>query len=786
MARKFPSILKQLMPTPHSIRWRLFWFLGGVALGGIVAVNLVWLPATILEIKQSQRELQGVAVQSLRDQIRQFIGNIELDVRQAALQSYVSLLEEDKEALRTIGQRYIQHDPAFEQIGILDARGKEIFRVSRRLSVTDQELNDWSTTILFREGNRAQVYWGPLIISETSEPWVTVAISLTSSNPRSSGLLYAVLNLKWLWRMAGEFKLSKEGRAYIVDSSGRLIAAADPSWVLKQSLFADRPLIKELLFVKGSQAESLASGVYRNEEGIPVAATAVRLTPPGWVVIVEQSQSLLYAPIRAKIWFFIGLSFIGLLVSLILAHLASRKFTDPITRLRRGAEQIAAGHLDYRVSIETRDEIGQLAGQFNQMATALKESYRGLEDKIVERTNEISTLYAALTPLARSASSHQIFEKMIERIVAVTGADAALIRTFDEETGSFFLIAQWGFDSDYLGRNAILRSGSADEQVVRQREPIISENISADSRIKRKLQLEFGFNSCAFLPLMVKDDVRGVINLASQRLGYFTERKKEYLMTIARFMGIVIENSELLQSSVEYAEQLKQSNKELEQFAYVASHDLQEPLRMITGYTQLLARRYGGKLDQNADEYIGYAVDGAKRMQGLIRDLLVYSRVGTQGGELSPTDCKVMLQMALKDLRVAIEESGAVVSHDPLPTVMADDHQLGQLFQNLIGNGIKYRDSKAPEIHVSCQQEGRNWVFSVKDNGIGIDPQYAQQIFTIFQRLHTRQEYPGTGIGLAICKKIVERHGGKIWVESQLGKGATFYFSIPVMEEKVG
>lgn len=207
---------------------------------------------------------------------------------------------------------------------------------------------------------------------------------------------------------------------------------------------------------------------------------------------------------------------------------------------------------------------------------------------------------------------------------------------------------------------------------------------------------------------------------------------------------------------------------------------------MITGYTQLLARRYGGKLDQNADEYIGYAVDGAKRMQGLIRDLLVYSRVGTQGGELSPTDCKVMLQMALKDLRVAIEESGAVVSHDPLPTVMADDHQLGQLFQNLIGNGIKYRDSKAPEIHVSCQQEGRNWVFSVKDNGIGIDPQYAQQIFTIFQRLHTRQEYPGTGIGLAICKKIVERHGGKIWVESQLGKGATFYFSIPVMEEKVG
>ena len=227
---------------------------------------------------------------------------------------------------------------------------------------------------------------------------------------------------------------------------------------------------------------------------------------------------------------------------------------------------------------------------------------------------------------------------------------------------------------------------------------------------------------------------------------------------------------------------LARSNAELERFAYVASHDLQEPLRMVSSYTQLLAKRYKGKLDSNADEFIAYAVDGASRMQKLINDLLALSRVGTQAKPSEPIDTGVVLARVLSDLRSTIETADAqVIAPDSMPTVMADGTQIGQLFQNLIGNALKFRAAETPRIEVAVQagDEGKFWHFSFKDNGIGIEPQYFDRIFVIFQRLHSKESYPGTGIGLAICKKIVERHGGHLSVTSTPGEGATFSFTLP-------
>ena len=225
-------------------------------------------------------------------------------------------------------------------------------------------------------------------------------------------------------------------------------------------------------------------------------------------------------------------------------------------------------------------------------------------------------------------------------------------------------------------------------------------------------------------------------------------------------------------------EELRRSNAELEQFAYIASHDLQEPLRMVGSYTSLLKRRYAGKLDADADEFMTFAMEGVTRMRSLINDLLTYSRVGKEDRASLPTDSRAALDRALANLQVAIAERGAAVIIGQLPTVMASPPQLTQVFQNLIGNGLKFCKEAQPEIRVGAERKGGEWVFSVGDNGIGIRPEYRDRIFLIFQRLHKREEYEGTGIGLAICKKIVERHGGRIWVESEPGKGATFRFTL--------
>jgi len=258
-----------------------------------------------------------------------------------------------------------------------------------------------------------------------------------------------------------------------------------------------------------------------------------------------------------------------------------------------------------------------------------------------------------------------------------------------------------------------------------------------------------------------------------------TERKKaeEELGSYRNHLEELVKErtTELEKSNKE----LTYMNRELEQFAYVASHDLQEPLRMVTSYVQLLKRRYKNKLDKDANEFIDFAVDGAARMHSLINDLLTYSRMGTRAKPFEPTNCETILQQSLENLKMTMEESGARVTHDSLPTVMADSSQLEQLFQNLIGNAIKFRGEEPPRVHISASSNGNLWVFSVRDNGIGIDPEFKERIFVIFQRLHGKGKYPGTGIGLAICKKIVERHGGNIWVESKPGKGSTFYFTLP-------
>ena len=296
------------------------------------------------------------------------------------------------------------------------------------------------------------------------------------------------------------------------------------------------------------------------------------------------------------------------------------------------------------------------------------------------------------------------------------------------------------------------------------------------------------------VPMLGKDGrLLGVIQLSDKFEGDFTEDDQDQLVNLATLFAPSFElqyvNEDLQDRAASLREttlELQRSNAELEQFAYVASHDLQEPLRMISSYVQLLARRHRDRLDSDADEFIGFAVYGANRMQTLINDLLAYSRVSTQGRPFEPVNCELVLDNVLENLKAAIADSGAVVSRDRMPSIDGDPTQMSQLFQNLIANALKFGSEALPEVHLGVSRIDGHWHFSVTDNGIGIDPKFSEKIFVMFQRLHGRSKYDGNGIGLSICKKIVERHGGRIWVEPEVRSGSKFCFTVPAHSDVGG
>jgi PAS domain S-box-containing protein len=414
-------------------------------------------------------------------------------------------------------------------------------------------------------------------------------------------------------------------------------------------------------------------------------------------------------------------------------------------------------------------------------------------DKAVKRLAQENAIVAKIGQIISSTLNvNEVYDQFCEEVRKVIPFDRIATTMIDHEKGTLhneFILSNNDVPDRRLG-NVIPLAGSLTEEVMHKRSVQlihIEERDELAVRFPGLLPLfDAGYRSFLAAPLISKDQVIGTLHIFSVKSKTYTEADKNLAESIGNQIAGAIANVRLFterkhaeEALKEKTEELARSNRDLEQFAYVASHDLQEPLRMVTSYVQLLARRYKGKLDSDADEFIGFALDGSLRMWKLINDLLTYSRVGTREKELKPTDCETVLDQSLNNLKVAIEENGAVVTHDPLPMVMVDNPQWVQVFQNLIGNAIKFRGNEPPCVHVSASRNGNGWIFSVRDNGIGIAPEYAESIFTIFKRIHGRQDYPGTGIGLAICKKIVERHGGHIWMESEVGKGATFYFTLP-------
>lgn len=422
-----------------------------------------------------------------------------------------------------------------------------------------------------------------------------------------------------------------------------------------------------------------------------------------------------------------------ILLALLLSSKLQELISKPILELAKLAKAVSKGDFDQKSQIKTNDEIGALAETFNNM----------IKDLRVSRNDLISA----------KEYIDNIVKNLVDMLI-VTDSEGR-IKMINKS-----VMESLGYKKhELVGQNVSIIFPGQDLPV---NENIIDKYISKE--YVTKAELRFQAKSGEIIPVSVSCSVIKDINGGVESVVFVAQDISDY------------KRAEKLARS---KEALERSNKELEQFAYVASHDLQEPLRMITSYVQLLKRRYGENLDTNANEYIDFAVDGAERMKILIQDLLSFSRIGTNGREFAFTSSKSILDEVISNLGVSIEENNVKITCDELPDIVVDRTQIVQLFQNIISNAIKYRGEDPPIIHIKVTDINNEWLFSIKDNGIGIDPQYADQIFVIFQRLHGIGEYSGTGIGLSIAKRIVERHGGHIWVESEPGNGAEFKFTIP-------
>jgi chemotaxis family two-component system sensor kinase Cph1 len=365
---------------------------------------------------------------------------------------------------------------------------------------------------------------------------------------------------------------------------------------------------------------------------------------------------------------------------------------------------------------------------------------------------------------------------------------------FAEEDKKVRPVVYSGFEEDYLKTLNITwddteQGNGPTGTAIRTGEIGICVDMHSDPKFTpwREDALKRGYASSICIPIINDGKVFGAITIYSEETNPFSEEEKGLLKELSDDVAygltsirLRIEKEKSDKVLQETMEEIQRSNAELEQFAYATSHDLREPLRMITSFLQLLEKRYKDQLDDDANDYIGFAVDGAKRLDAMIEDILLYSKISNKNRELTKVNFNKVIEQVYVNLSTSIDENDAEINYDSLPTLLSDEHLMIQLFQNLIGNALKYRSKETPKINISSQKEETQYIFSVKDNGIGINKKHLNNIFTIFQRLHTNEEYPGTGIGLAIVQKIVHQFGGKIWAESKLGKGSTFYFTIPI------
>jgi PAS domain S-box-containing protein len=555
---------------------------------------------------------------------------------------------------------------------------------------------------------------------------MTAAAPLKTQQGQLAGVLAGRLDLKEMndiiSRRTG---LHQTDDAYLVNNSSLFVT---------QPRFLKKPAVLQrgIHSTAVDQCLKRQSGVTESDDyrNVPAFVVYRWLADHNLCLVVKMDQTEAYRPIRSFGGTIAAISALALAAAAALAYALARSLTRPILALQEGAARFGRGELGARLDDTAGDELGQLASEFNKMSEALSEQQTHLR----RRAEQFFNLSPDLLCTISSSFRIQDLNPAWELTLGYSGEDL-----------KGRLLSVFVHPDDWTTTQAAFRR--------------IAEEGSG--RFENRCRHKRGhYRWLAWV----------VVSSSQDKLLYAAARD-------------ITERRLAEERMRQQTDELERSNRELQEFAYVASHDLQEPLQMVSNHLQLLSRRYRGELDQDADEFIGFALEGTSRLKSLISDLLTYSKVGARGKEFGPVEMEGVFGRVMEIYQPSIEDCRGSVTHDDLPVVLGDDEQLIQVLQNLMDNSIKFRSKEPPLIHVGARQLSERWLFFVRDNGIGIDPQYTERVFVIFQRLHSRDDYPGNGIGLAISRKIIERHGGHVWVDSEPGKGATFYFTLAPVEE---
>ncbi len=802
------NFLTKLFRGSRSIRQRLFWKLGVLSVGTLSVVNLIWLPSSIREIRQSQAELQRVAVRSVRDQIELFLGERERQLKSQAVLFGAPFVENNQEAVRLLAQRFLQRDPAFEEIGIVDREGKERFRLSRKLVITDQELRDLSVTPFYQEAMRGKLFWGSVFTTETSEPWITLAVPLPASGTTTIGVIFGVLSLKSLWDLTGEFQLTYGGRAYVVERTGRVIAADDSSLVLRQISFAGLPLIRQLTQPASSPAYSFVEDVYVNENKVSVTATGLLLPGPGWAVVVEQSQSLLYGPVKQKLWLSLAISLIGLLVSFGLARSLSSRLSGPIIRLREGVKLIGQGQFKHRVVVEGADEVGELATHFNAMAESLEEQEarrKHAEEQTQRHLRQIAALREINLAITSTLDLRAVLDVLLEKIDVSLPYAVATVRLLNRETGELESVACRNLDEEEWKAATRGARGGLGRMLPEDNSPVIVLNAQTDPRsLASEFLRKYGLVSYLRVPLIGKGQVLGVLTFFTRAQHQFSQEEIEFLTTLAGQAAIAIQNSQLFEQTKRQAIELEKANKVKDEFLGFVSHELRTPLNAIVGYTSMLEDKLLEDITPEQQETLGKIISRSSDLLNMINSLLEATRI--EAGAVKVTTREIRPSDFLDSLRLGYEiplGKELVLKWDyppDLPVVRTDGEKLSHVLQNLIDNAVKFTEQgqvvvsaavvspphpstpASPQGGNRAREQTKKWLeFMVRDTGIGIAQESLPSIFDMFSQVDSSRFRSGSGVGLGlhIVKKFTELLRGEVGVESEPGKGSVFTVTIP-------